>query len=68
MSFIKGVSVKGFNDKNQNIIYNGNSKVLAEFTSFYLRSIGYMTYIKFNKKSSVFYLILVSKNNNTLLV
>lgn len=66
MSFIKGISVKGFNDKNQNIIFNGNSKVLAEFISFYLRSVGYMTYIKFNKKSSVFYLILVSKNNNTL--
>ena len=67
IAFIKGASVKGFlNEKNQNIIYNGNSKVLAEFISFYLRSIGYMTYIKLNKKSSVFYLILVSKNKNTL--
>lgn len=65
LSFIKGLSLKGyFNEKKQNIIYNGNSKLIADFVQFFLKSIGVYTRIKVIDKK-YFHVILTSFNGNS---
>ena len=69
ISFIKGLSLKGYySDKKQNIIYNGSSIVLAEFIQYFLKSIGYYSKILIRKKENykTYNLIITSKHKNSI--
>lgn len=65
VSFIEGLSMKGFYDKGRNYVFSSNSKILVDFVLSFLNTIGYI--MQFDEKksgqgNSIYYCKIVGVN------
>jgi hypothetical protein len=71
LSFIKGLTLDGYVDQNQLIVYGGVSKRIADFTAMVLRNCGYSVHQQMRKSgggNSIYYTKITGKTDYALKV